>query len=97
MWKSLGYLEELDPIVDCESGRGEAVKPIHDHWDRNLFLKTTFDQGLDAVAAEAPIKVDLELSTARQVMHPMEGKGLVACGTIGQDSSSSTHRRRCRI
>lgn len=70
--------EELDPIVDCESGRGEAVKPIHDHWDRNLFLKTTFDQGLDAVAAEAPIKVDLELSTARQVMHPMEGKGLVA-------------------
>ncbi|MFX5351210.1 molybdopterin cofactor-binding domain-containing protein, partial [Acinetobacter baumannii] len=26
----------------------------------------------------APVRVDLELSTARQVMHPMEGKGLVA-------------------
>jgi carbon-monoxide dehydrogenase large subunit len=70
--------EELDPIVNSAGGRGVDVTPLHDHWDRNLFLKTTFDQGVDAVAAEAPVKVELKLSTARQVMHPMEGKGLVA-------------------
>ena len=55
-----------------------GVKPIHDAWADNLFLRTSFDQGMDEVIAKAQVTVELKLSTSRQVMHPMEGKGLVA-------------------
>ena len=72
------HYEELDLIINCASGRVPGVKPIHDAWADNLFLRTSFDQGMDAVIAKAPVTVELELSTSRQVMHPMEGKGLVA-------------------
>ncbi|GAB9132774.1 MULTISPECIES: xanthine dehydrogenase family protein molybdopterin-binding subunit [Bradyrhizobium] len=70
--------EELDPIVNCAAGRVPDVKPLHDAWTDNLFLRTSFDYGMDEVIAKAPVIVELELSTSRQVMHPMEGKGLVA-------------------
>ena len=70
--------EELDPIVNCAAGRAPVVTPLHEGWTDNLFLRTSFDQGMDEVIAKAPVTVELELSTSRQVMHPMEGKGLVA-------------------
>jgi aerobic carbon-monoxide dehydrogenase large subunit len=70
--------EELDPIVNCAAGRAPVVTPLHEGWADNLFLRTSFDQGMDEVIAKAPVTVELELSTSRQVMHPMEGKGLVA-------------------
>lgn len=70
--------QELDPIVNCAAGRAPGVAPLHKGWADNLFLRTSFDQGMDEVVAEAPVTVELDLSTSRQVMHPMEGKGVVA-------------------
>lgn len=70
--------QELDPIVDCATGRAPGATPLHQGWPENLFLRTSFDRGMDDVIATAPVVVDLALSTSRQTMHPMEGKGLVA-------------------
>ena len=73
----IGY-EELDVVMSCSAGREPKAVLLHDSWGDNLFLETSFNQGIEAIAETAPIKVELTLSTARQVMHPMEGKGLVA-------------------
>jgi aerobic carbon-monoxide dehydrogenase large subunit len=69
---------ELPAIASSAAGRAPGAARLHEHWPDNLFLETAFDSGIDAVAASAPIKVDLTLSCARQVMHPMEGRGLLA-------------------
>ncbi len=70
--------EELPAIASSAAGRAPGAVRLHDHWGDNLFLETAFDSGIDAVAATAPVRVDLVLSCARQVMHPMEGRGLLA-------------------
>ena len=70
--------EELPAIASSAAGRAPGAVRLHDHWGDNLFLETAFDSGIDAVAAAAPVRVDLVLSCARQVMHPMEGRGLLA-------------------
>ena len=70
--------EELAPIVSCEAGLAPNAPLLHEHWGDNLFLRTTFDTGIDSVAQTAPVKVTLEPICARQTMHPMEGKGVVA-------------------
>jgi carbon-monoxide dehydrogenase large subunit len=68
---------ELPAIASSAAGRAPSAARLHEHWGDNLFLETSFDSGIDAVAASAPVKVDLTLSCARQVMHPMEGRGLL--------------------
>lgn len=70
--------DELGAVVSCTAGREKDAALLHESWGDNLFLTTSFDQNMENVAASAPVMVELELSTARQVMHPMEGKGLVA-------------------
>lgn len=70
--------DEIEVITSCTSGRRSGSTLLHREWGDNLFLETSFDRGMDDIAKIAPITVELELSTARQVMHPMEGKGLVA-------------------
>jgi len=69
---------ELPAIVSCAAGRAADAPLLHEHWGDNLFLQTSFDSGIEPVAKTAPVKVELELSCARQTMHPMEGKGVVA-------------------
>jgi carbon-monoxide dehydrogenase large subunit len=68
---------ELPAIASSAAGRAPGAARLHEHWGDNLFLETSFDSGIDAVAASAPVRVDLTLSCARQVMHPMEGRGLL--------------------
>ncbi|RYJ01089.1 MAG: xanthine dehydrogenase family protein molybdopterin-binding subunit, partial [Acetobacteraceae bacterium] len=70
--------DERPAITSCAAGRAEGAALLHEHWGDNLFLQTSFDTGLAPVAASAPVKVELDLSCARQAMHPMEGKGVVA-------------------
>ena len=70
--------EELPPITSCATGLTPNAPLLHEHWGDNLFLRTTIDTGIDAVAATAPVKVTLEPICGRQTMHPMEGKGVVA-------------------
>lgn len=70
--------DELAPVVSAGEGRKTGSALLHDHWGDNLFLETFFDSGVDAVVAGAPVCVALEVSCARQTMHPMEGKGALA-------------------
>jgi len=70
--------EELPAIASSAAGQAPGAVRLHDHWGDNLFLETAFDSGINTVAATAPVRVDLVLSCARQVMHPMEGRGLLA-------------------
>jgi carbon-monoxide dehydrogenase large subunit len=50
---------------------------VHEHWGDNVFLESAFE--VDIVPAfDAPIKVTREISTARQCMSPLEGRGVVA-------------------
>lgn len=76
-----GVLVDLDPlpvIVDCASGHASGAVRLHEEWPDNHFLETTFDTGIEEVARTAPVKVTREYRTARQCMHPMEGKGVLA-------------------
>lgn len=70
--------EELPAIASCTAGRREGAERLHEEWGDNLFLETFFDSGVEAVIATAPVSVELEMSCARQTMHPMEGKGVLA-------------------
>jgi carbon-monoxide dehydrogenase large subunit len=70
--------DELPVITSCEQGIAPGAALLHEQWGDNLFLQTTFDSGIASVIETAPIKVELDLSCARQTMNPMEGKGLVA-------------------
>jgi aerobic carbon-monoxide dehydrogenase large subunit len=70
--------DELPAIVSCDDGRKAGAAQLHDSWGDNLFLETSFDSGIEAIAATAPVTVDLDVSCARQTMHPLEGKGVLA-------------------
>ena len=51
---------------------------MHEHWGDNLFLTTEIDVNFAAAKAKARTSVTRELRTARQVMSPLEGRGVVA-------------------
>jgi carbon-monoxide dehydrogenase large subunit len=50
---------------------------VHEHWGDNVFLESAFEVDI-AAALDAPIKVTREITTARQCMSPLEGRGVVA-------------------
>ncbi|RUM96581.1 xanthine dehydrogenase family protein molybdopterin-binding subunit [Pseudaminobacter arsenicus] len=70
-------LDELPAVHDMIKAREAASALVHEHWGDNVFLETFVDVGIEA-AFDAPIKVSREISTARQSMAPMEGRGTVA-------------------
>ncbi|HKU95923.1 MAG TPA: xanthine dehydrogenase family protein molybdopterin-binding subunit [Vineibacter sp.] len=71
-------LEPLVPVVTADAARAPDAPKVHDDWDDNVFLLSTFDSGIDDAVRSAPIKVVREYRTARHCIHPMEGKGLIA-------------------
>ncbi len=77
--------DELPAIVDARHGRAERNVLLHEEWGDNLFLETSFDSGLDAIAKTAPVKITRRYRTARQCMHPMEGKGALAYWDFSAD------------
>ncbi|MGB3386682.1 MAG: xanthine dehydrogenase family protein molybdopterin-binding subunit [Pseudaminobacter sp.] len=70
-------LAELPAVHDMLKAREGDSALVHEHWGDNVFLETFVDVGIEA-AFDAPIKVSREISTARQSMAPMEGRGTVA-------------------
>ncbi|MDH4987494.1 xanthine dehydrogenase family protein molybdopterin-binding subunit [Aminobacter anthyllidis] len=70
-------LEELPAVHDMLKAREPDSALLHEHWGDNVFLETFVDVNF-AAALDAPIKVTREISTARQNMSPMEGRGTVA-------------------
>jgi len=71
-------LEELEALTSIESSMRTDAARIHEHWDDNLFLN--FEVGEDPSELEnvADVIIEREYRMARQVMNPMEGKGIVA-------------------
>ncbi|WP_432289409.1 xanthine dehydrogenase family protein molybdopterin-binding subunit (plasmid) [Aminobacter sp. BA135] len=70
-------LEELPAVHDMLKAREPGSALLHEHWGDNVFLETFVDVNF-AAALDAPVKVTREISTARQNMSPMEGRGTVA-------------------
>ena len=57
--------------------RDAGTALVHEHWGDNVFLESLFEVDITP-ALDAPIKVTREISTARQCMSPLEGRGVVA-------------------
>ncbi|MGJ5181487.1 xanthine dehydrogenase family protein molybdopterin-binding subunit [Bradyrhizobium oligotrophicum] len=70
-------LEPLPAVYDMRLARAGGSALVHEHWGDNVFLETTFEVDI-ASALDAPIKVTREISTARQCMAPLEGRGVIA-------------------
>ena len=70
-------LEELPAVHDMRAAREPGSALVHEHWGDNVFLETAVDIGI-AAAFDAPIKVTRTISTGRQCMAPIEGRGSVA-------------------
>jgi carbon-monoxide dehydrogenase large subunit len=70
-------LEELPAVHDMLKAREPGSPLVHEHWGDNIFLESFFELDIGS-ALDAPIKVTREISTARQCMSPLEGRGVVA-------------------
>jgi len=70
--------EELPAVIDAVAARQHSAVLVHEGWPDNLFLQTSFDTGIDLIAATAPVVVKREYRTGRQAMNPMEGKAVLA-------------------
>jgi carbon-monoxide dehydrogenase large subunit len=70
-------LDELPAVHDMLQARRAGTALVHEHWGDNVFLESSFEVDI-ASALDAPIKVTREISTARQCMSPLEGRGVVA-------------------
>ncbi|MEG6508870.1 xanthine dehydrogenase family protein molybdopterin-binding subunit [Methyloligella sp. 2.7D] len=69
--------EELPAVHDMLEARKPGSALLHEAWGDNIFLETQIDVDIES-AFDAPIKITREISTARQCMVPMEGRGTVA-------------------
>ncbi len=70
-------LDELPAVHDMLAARRSDSTLLHEHWGDNVFLETFIDVNMEA-AFDAPIRITKEISTSRQSMAPMEGRGTVA-------------------
>ncbi|HVI27070.1 xanthine dehydrogenase family protein molybdopterin-binding subunit [Hansschlegelia sp.] len=70
-------LDELPAVHDMLKAREPGSALLHEQWGDNVFLETFVDVNMEA-ALDAPIKITRTISTARQSMAPMEGRGTVA-------------------
>ncbi|SHG79685.1 xanthine dehydrogenase family protein molybdopterin-binding subunit [Bradyrhizobium erythrophlei] len=69
--------DELPAVHDMLQARQAGTTLVHEHWGDNVFLESGFEVDI-ASALDSPIKVTREISTARQCMSPLEGRGVVA-------------------
>jgi aerobic carbon-monoxide dehydrogenase large subunit len=70
-------LDELPAVCDMRAALKPGSALVHEQWGDNVFLETAVDTGI-AAAFDAPIKVTRTISTGRQCMAPIEGRGCVA-------------------
>ncbi|MET3355758.1 UNVERIFIED_ORG: carbon-monoxide dehydrogenase large subunit [Xanthobacter viscosus] len=69
-------LEELPALHDMLEARKPGAPLVHEHWGDNVFLESLVNINIEA-AFDAPVKVSRTISTARQCMAPIEGRGAV--------------------
>jgi aerobic carbon-monoxide dehydrogenase large subunit len=70
-------LEPLAAVHDMRKARDADTVLLHEHWGDNVFLETLLEVDITP-ALDAPIKITRQISTARQCMSPLEGRGVVA-------------------
>jgi carbon-monoxide dehydrogenase large subunit len=70
--------ESLPAVHDMLEGRRAGTPLVHEAWGDNLFLTSEIAVNFAALKAEAAVAVTRELRTSRQVMSPLEGRGVVA-------------------
>jgi carbon-monoxide dehydrogenase large subunit len=71
--------DELPAVYDLLQARAPGAPLVHEHWGDNLFLSSEIAVDIEALAeANNWRSVRRELRTARQVMSPLEGRGVVA-------------------
>jgi carbon-monoxide dehydrogenase large subunit len=70
--------DELTPVHDMLAARRSGAPLVHETWGDNLFLSTEIEVGFAAIRSRAAVSVTRELRTSRQVMSPLEGRGVVA-------------------
>jgi aerobic carbon-monoxide dehydrogenase large subunit len=70
-------LEPLPAVYGMLKAREPGSALVHEHWGDNVFLESFFEVDITQ-AFDAPIKVSHEISTSRQCMSPLEGRGVVA-------------------
>ena len=71
-------IDELPAVTDMLAAC-EADSPlVHEAWGDNIFVAFSEDGPVEEIANTAPIKVTIEIRTARHCMFPMEGRGVVA-------------------
>jgi len=70
--------EPLEVVSDMLAAREPSAPLVHEAWGDNLFLTTSLDVNFEAVKARAAVAVTRELRTSRQVMSPIEGRGVLA-------------------
>ncbi|MFG1383844.1 xanthine dehydrogenase family protein molybdopterin-binding subunit [Xanthobacter versatilis] len=69
-------LEELPALHDMLEARKPGAPLVHEHWGDNVFLESLVNINIEA-AFDAPVKVSRTISTARQCMAPIEGRGAI--------------------
>jgi carbon-monoxide dehydrogenase large subunit len=70
--------EPLPAVHDMLEARRPGAPLVHEAWGDNIFLTTDIDVAFAALKARAARTVVRELRTSRQVMSPIEGRGVVA-------------------
>ena len=71
-------INPLPPLIVAQDAKSHAAPRLHEGWDDNLFLTTTFDGDLEFAEKNATVVIEREYKTARQCMNPMEGKGTLS-------------------
>ncbi|MBU4611717.1 xanthine dehydrogenase family protein molybdopterin-binding subunit [Achromobacter sp. GG226] len=68
---------ELPVVADMRMALDDASPTrLHEAWDANVFLETQVQRG-EPVAASDGVRVSRQLSTSRQCMMPLEGRGVL--------------------
>src|SRR5215831_12864265 len=70
--------DPLPPVRDMLEARRAGAPLVHEAWGDNVFLTTDIDVGFAALTSKAARAVVRELLTSRQVMSPLEGRGVVS-------------------
>jgi carbon-monoxide dehydrogenase large subunit len=70
--------DPLPVVHDMLQARRPGAALVHEAWGDNLFLTTDSDVAFAAIKGKAAKSVVRELRTSRQVMSPLEGRGVVA-------------------
>jgi aerobic carbon-monoxide dehydrogenase large subunit len=70
--------DPLPAVCDMLEARQPGAPLVHEPWGDNVFLTTDIDVAFATIKAKAARAVVRELRTSRQVMSPLEGRGVVA-------------------